>query len=148
MPGMERYCPRLGVAVLVWWQGKLLLGKRLLSQGEGGLEGSDFCWQFPGGHIEPGESVFECARREVFEETGLSIGTCKAASYTNRSAWIAGSDYFTLYVSAQAESADAVVKEPEKCADWQWFSASKLPAPLFQPILNHLQLYPDFTVFQ
>ncbi len=29
---------------------------------------------FPGGHIEPGESLIESVRREVYEETGLHIG--------------------------------------------------------------------------
>lgn len=28
---------------------------------------------FPGGHVEPGESLVACAKREVLEETGLSV---------------------------------------------------------------------------
>lgn len=28
-------------------------------------------WEIPGGHIEPGESVINAAKRELFEETGL-----------------------------------------------------------------------------
>ena len=30
-------------------------------------------WNFPGGHVEPGESVTESVIREVFEETGLIV---------------------------------------------------------------------------
>jgi 8-oxo-dGTP diphosphatase len=30
-------------------------------------------WMAPGGHLEPHEGLFECARREILEETGLSI---------------------------------------------------------------------------
>jgi 8-oxo-dGTP pyrophosphatase MutT (NUDIX family) len=30
-------------------------------------------WQLPGGGLEPGESLAECSRREVFEETGLRV---------------------------------------------------------------------------
>ncbi|HML47253.1 MAG TPA: 8-oxo-dGTP diphosphatase [Clostridia bacterium] len=28
---------------------------------------------FPGGHVEPGESLVACAKREVWEETGLTV---------------------------------------------------------------------------
>ena len=31
-------------------------------------------WSFPGGRLEPGESPADAARRELAEETGLSVG--------------------------------------------------------------------------
>lgn len=36
-------------------------------------EASEDRWCFPKGHIEPGESALEAARREVEEETGLTV---------------------------------------------------------------------------
>ena len=31
-------------------------------------------WGFPGGAMEPGESLSDCLRREVLEEAGLEVG--------------------------------------------------------------------------
>ena len=42
-------------------------------------------WCLPGGKMEAGESVEECCRREVFEETGLEIQTRRLIGiYSNR----------------------------------------------------------------
>lgn len=35
-------------------------------------------WSFPGGHLEDGESVVDCAKREVKEETGLTVENLKS----------------------------------------------------------------------
>jgi len=55
----------------------------LLQRGDG-----EDVWSFPGGVVEPGESVAEAVVREVHEETGLSvepetlIGVYSGADYT------------------------------------------------------------------
>ncbi len=54
----------LGTAVFAQREGKILLLKRAL----GALAGS---WYLPGGALDPGETLEECAARELLEESGL-----------------------------------------------------------------------------
>lgn len=39
-------------------------------------------WGFPKGHIERGESEYETADRELFEETGMSVRRCDGFRYS------------------------------------------------------------------
>jgi ADP-ribose pyrophosphatase YjhB (NUDIX family) len=61
----ERLVPCVG-AVVTDGAGRLLLVRR-------GREPSRGLWSVPGGRVEPGESGPEAVRREVLEETGLSV---------------------------------------------------------------------------
>ncbi|WP_160146182.1 NUDIX domain-containing protein [Dictyobacter aurantiacus] len=38
-------------------------------------------WDIPGGHIEPGETPEEAARREIYEETGTRVGALRFFGY-------------------------------------------------------------------
>lgn len=64
---------RLHVAVGVLFNnsGELLIAKRLPHAHQGGR------WEFPGGKVEAGESVFEALRRELCEELGLEISAAE-----------------------------------------------------------------------
>lgn len=57
----------IGVAVIWNEQGQILIDRRLPGSLLGGL------WEFPGGKIEPGETVKECIKREIWEEIGIII---------------------------------------------------------------------------
>lgn len=113
--------------MLVWRDQRLLLGKRINSVQED-------CWQFPGGHLEAGESVTACAYREVLEETGLQVEQFRHLGFTDNVFTVGQQQYITLLVSCVYRSGEARVLEPDKCEIWQWFDYQHLPAPLFQPI--------------
>lgn len=57
----------IGVAVIWNNQGQILIDKRPQKGLLGGL------WEFPGGKLEPEESVAHCIRREIQEELGIEI---------------------------------------------------------------------------
>ncbi len=61
--------PRKMIGVAVIWndQGQILIDRRRQSGLLGGL------WEFPGGKLEPGETVEGCIQREIREELGIEI---------------------------------------------------------------------------
>ena len=53
--------------------------------------------QFPGGHLEVGESYFACAERETLEETGLVVKAQKLITITN-DIFDESKHYITIFV--------------------------------------------------
>jgi 8-oxo-dGTP diphosphatase len=124
--------PRVGVGVIVRRSGHVLLGRRKGTHGAG-------TWQFPGGHLRYGESLENCARRELLEETGLVLEEVELGPYTNDIFAEENCHYITLYAMGDSPTGDPELGEPEKCSEWGWFPWSDLPEPLFLPIENLLK---------
>ena len=130
--------PKIGVGVIVLKDGKVPLGKRRGSHGEGS-------WSLPGGHLEFGESFENCAKREVMEETGMRIRNIRFGTATNDIFEKEDKHYVTLYLLADWESGELKLVEPEKFEKWEWFEWGKFPEPLFLPLKNLLaQKYNPF----
>jgi 8-oxo-dGTP diphosphatase len=114
----------------------MLLGRRAGAHGAG-------TWAFPGGKPEPGESVFEVAVRELFEETGLhgQAGVLLGESYDDLSPAEPGSArWCTSFVLVIADAGEPVIMEPGKCTAWGWFGLAEMPSPLFGPIVSFMDL--------
>jgi 8-oxo-dGTP diphosphatase len=60
--------PENGASIVVLGRDRVLMVERARAPFLG-------LWSFPGGHVEPGETPEETARRELREETGLSVGS-------------------------------------------------------------------------
>lgn len=124
--------PKVGIGIIVIKGNKVLLGRRKGSHGSGS-------WSFPGGHLEFNESLEDCAKREVFEETGIKIKNIRQATFTNDIFREEGKHYITLFLVAEYDSGEVRIMEPDRCEKWDWFKWSNLPQPLFLPIQNLLK---------
>jgi 8-oxo-dGTP diphosphatase len=124
--------PLIGVAAIVIKDNKVLLGKRKNAHGAG-------TWAFPGGHLEYKESIEACAKREVFEETGIHIKNIRYGTFTNDIFPKDQKHYVTLFVISEYDEGDLELKEPEKCEKWDWFLWNELPEPKFLPLDNLLK---------
>ena len=126
--------PKVGVSVVLKFNDMVLVGKRKGSHGDG-------TWAFPGGHLEYGETIFECGKRELEEETNIKLGNLegKNIGYTNDIFPKENKHYITLYALYEVnEKLKAEIMEPNKCYEWKWVNENKIPKPHFIPLKNYL----------
>jgi ADP-ribose pyrophosphatase YjhB (NUDIX family) len=62
-------------------------------------------WNFPGGKLEQGESVFDCAKRETLEEAGIVIDDLKLIEIVNKPESSEGNNVVKfIFVASVAET--------------------------------------------
>ena len=116
----------VGVGVVVVRDRKILLGRRLGKLGYG-------TWGFPGGGVEFKETIEECSRRELEEETGMTAEGFRKIYFDTNFHPEENYHCVTLFTEAYGLQGEPVVCEPNKCSEWRWFDWSDLPSPLFLP---------------
>jgi 8-oxo-dGTP diphosphatase len=133
MFGEDKKRPKVGLGVMIFKDGKVLLGKRKGSHGEGD-------YAFPGGHLEYMEGFGECVKRETLEEAGIEI----------KNVWFLGIDNVTKYAPkhyvnieliADWESGEPKICEPDKFESWDWYDLNNLPKPLFEFVVYAIDSY-------
>lgn len=122
---MEFNEPRVGVGILIVGDGQILLGKRRGSYGEGE-------YAAPGGHLEPGEKIAECVRRELDEEVGpqFKITDLRFSCFTNLRRY-PPKHYADIGMVAVWQAGEPKVMEPDKIESWDWYPMENPPQSLF-----------------
>ena len=122
-----------GAEVLVFdEQGRLLLQKR--------TDTGD--WAIPGGMMEPGETFEQTARREVLEETGLTLGALEfLAVYSGDQYYYRyphGDEVYNVSVAFVAREFHGELRTDEESSALGFYPLDALPGPLI--FLNRLVL--------
>jgi len=138
-PRNDKARPLVGVGVMVLKNSKVLLAKRKGSHGLGE-------YAFPGGHLEFGESILECARREVFEETGIKIKKIRFNRLANVTSY-KGKHYVDISLIAEFASGKVILKEPNKAEFWDWYDIDMLPKPLFEFCASAFKSHKNGKIF-
>ena len=121
---MENQRPKVGVGVMIFKDGKVLLGKRRGSHGEGE-------YAFPGGHLEYMESFADCAKREVKEECDIEIDNIRFQFLANVKKY-APKHYVHIGLICDYKGGELKNMEVEKNESWGWYDLDNLPQPIFE----------------
>ncbi len=137
----DRY-PRLGTGVVILNKhGQILFGKRL---------NQPLGWSIPGGHVEFGENLIDCAKREVMEEVGIEIENVEPLTFGEN--LLLDQDYHSVSIFLFSTIKDGEIignPEPHKCGGWEWFDITDIPSSLsfnYDPLLNEegLKILSDY----
>ena len=130
---------KIGVGVMILDGDKVLLGHRAKDKKDtGGIYEVD-CWTLPGGKQEYDETFFDCAKREVKEETGLDVDDLELFGAVDD---IQPDRHFiTMHVIAKSYRGEPQVMEPDKEDEWRWFPLDALPERVYTPSEKFLKNY-------
>ncbi|MBE9033385.1 8-oxo-dGTP diphosphatase MutT [filamentous cyanobacterium LEGE 11480] len=105
----------IGVAVIWNDAGKILIDRRKPGGKMGGL------WEFPGGKVEPGESIETCVAREVQEELGIEIAVGDSLMAIEH-------DYTDFKVTLNVHHCQHLSGEPQmiECDAIEWVTPAEL----------------------
>lgn len=98
---------------------QILLGERKNSY-KSGLYGC------PGGRLEFEESLEDCAKRELFEETGLTAHSLKYLGVIRTLQ--DGGSFIHFAFSCNDYEGQIELREPEKCTEWKFIDSNTLPS--------------------
>ena len=124
--------PLVGVGVVLVREGRVFLARR---QGAHGEE----TWASAGGHLEWGESLEECARREALEELGVTVGGLQFLCISNIIAY--DRHYVDVEFLGDIGDQEPQLAEPEAFSEFGWFPLDDLPEPLFEAARYALESY-------
>lgn len=124
---------KLGVTIIVKRGDKILLGKRKNNYKAG-------YYGCPGGRLESDETILECAKRELMEETDLGDGQIRYIGFVREVQDDELSFIHFTFIYEIGSHEDPSVVEPDKCEEWEWHSLDELPGRILPGHMLGIQL--------
>ena len=128
----ETIRPKVGVGVIFVRGEPVFLAKRH------GAHGED-TWASAGGHLENGETLEECGRREAMEALGVRVGALRYLCVSNIIAY--DMHYVDIEFLGDIGDQEPQLMEPESFIESGWFPLDNLPQPLFHAMRYALDSY-------
>lgn len=130
----------VGVGVMIIKDGKILLGRRHDNPEKASslLDGAG-TWTMPGGKLDFGETFEDCARREVLEETGMTLNKVEVICINQDI--VETAHFITIGLFSDGFSGEPKIMEPDKITEWRWFNPENLPSPMYFPSAKVLKNY-------
>lgn len=126
MTEKQKERPSVGVATVVVKDGKILIGRDTRK--------GDEVYGLPGGHWESGESLKDCAAREVKEESGVVCNDVKLISVYDFYREDKQKSYVTIGMKAGYGSGELANQIEEGRMEWAWYVPEEaLKLNLFAP---------------
>jgi 8-oxo-dGTP pyrophosphatase MutT (NUDIX family) len=91
-------------------------------------------WQLPGGHLESGESLLDCAVREAREEVGVVLTADNLDLVHTSHVLTAPRSHVGCYFKATTWSGEPANREPDFCDDLAFAPLDNPPRPLVRSI--------------
>jgi len=117
------------VAAVIEREGRFLLCQRPAHKRHGGL------WEFPGGKLSPGESLFEAASRELDEELGVRVSSVGKTLFTKKDP---GSCFLVEFVEVSVVGDPTLIEH----TDFRWLVPEQVAnfplAPTDEEFASHL----------
>ncbi|OGY94812.1 MAG: hypothetical protein A2406_03200 [Candidatus Komeilibacteria bacterium RIFOXYC1_FULL_37_11] len=133
--------PAIGVATVVVKNKKILIGRDT-------RKGKDV-YGVPGGHWENGESLKECAVREVKEESGIKCDNIKLISVYDFYREDKQKNYVTIGMKADYQSGELKNLKEEGRLEWDWYSVDEaLKLNLFPADKILIKRYSSGVIFE